>query len=88
MPTLLTNDYDVPDIPPPHSQILVWDALLLFAGYLTDISSKSIQVWTDMRNKMEIQLAETFLEGQSLEAHPRYVRYIDSDSSSPRIFPS
>lgn len=88
MPLTLVNDYDIPDIPPPHSQILVWDALLLFAGYLTDISSKSLSAWTDMQHKMEIQLAETFLEGQSVESAPRYVRYIEGESAQPRIFTS
>lgn len=85
-PTILSADNDIPDIPPPHSQILVWDALLLFAGYLTDVSQKSIDAWTSVQRKMEIQLVEAFLEGQSLEANPRYVRYIDGDSNAPRVF--
>jgi hypothetical protein len=88
-PTLLSADNDVPDIPAPHSHILVYDALLQFAGYLTDLSTKSIQAWTDIRNKMELQLAEAYLEGQTIETHPRYVRYMDSDSgSSIRAFSS
>lgn len=85
-PTPLVNDNDIPDLPAPHSHILVYDALILFAGYLTDVSPKSIQAWTDMQRKMEIQLAQTYLEGQSLETHPRYVRYTEGQSTSPRIF--
>lgn len=86
-PIILSSDNDIPDIPPPHSQILVWDALLLFAGYNTDLSSKSIEAWTSMQKKMEIQLAEAFLEGQSLESNPRYVRYIDgATTDSTRIY--
>lgn len=81
-PVVLVNDNDIPDIPAPHSHILVWDALLLFAGYLTDISPKSIQAWADTRIKMEIQMAQAFLEGQTIEASPRYVRFIDPDAGT------
>lgn len=85
-PALMVNDNDIPDLPAPHSHILVYDALLQFSGYQTDISGKSIAAWTDIVKKMEIQLAETFLEGQTIETHPRYVRYLDGESSGPRLF--
>lgn len=85
-PTLLVNDADIPDIPFPHSQILVWDTLLLFSGYLTEMSATAIQSWTDMRNRLEIELAEAFLEGQSLENQPKYIRYIETDGAAPRIY--
>lgn len=79
-PSIMTADNDIPDIPAPHSHILVYDALMQFAGYQTDISGKSIDAWATIIKKMEFQLAEAFLEGQSIETHPRYVRYIDGES--------
>lgn len=87
-PAILVNDNDIPDIPAPHSHLLVWDALLLFAGYNTDLSTKSIDVWTDNMKKGEIQLAEAFLEGQSIESQPRFVRYTDGDPMGPRVYTS
>lgn len=87
-PATMVADYDVPDIPFPHAQILVWDACLLFAGYVTDISAKAIDAWKEMVKKLEIQMAEAFIEGQGLEANPRYVRYIDGEVQTPRIFTS
>ncbi len=89
--TNLTNDYDIPDIPPPFTEIIVWDALLLMAGYIPDLSTKSISVWTDIRDRLFKGMMHTFLEGQSVASQPRFIRsYDDLDYGSdyPRIHTS
>ncbi len=78
-PFKLTEDDDVPEIPPPFQQILVWDALIAFAGYNTDISPTAVGVWSVNRAKLEEGMRHTFLEGQSLASEPRYIRYLPDE---------
>lgn len=85
-PLPLTLDNDLPDIPPPHSQILVWDTLLLFAGYNTDLKGESILVWKDMQEKLEKALLEDYIEGQETNAMPRLVRDIEDVYSMGNIW--
>jgi hypothetical protein len=80
-PLILVNDYDVPDIPSPYSQLLVWDACLLFAGYNTDIRSESVGVWRDERNKWKEALDEHVKEATSLNAQPLFVINREGDFS-------
>ena len=86
VPKKLVNDYDIPDIPAPHSQILVWDALLLFSGYNTDTSGSALKTWVGMQQGMEEDMRRVWLEGASLEAAPRYVRSLDGAAASSHIF--
>lgn len=85
-PSVLTADNDIPDIPPPHAQILVWDTLLLFAGYHSDLSPQAVKLWMGLQKEMEDDMRRLWLEGTSLEAQVRYVRYQDEDPGHPRIF--
>lgn len=75
-PSPLTADGDIPDLPPPFQELIVYDALLLIAGYLTDVSSKSIQVWSDARNRLDTQLRQWALD-QGVNGEPQYIRYTD-----------
>lgn len=84
-PIRMTNDYDQPDIPYPFSQILVWDALIMFAGYNTEVSSAAIMSWKEMQSRMEIAMANNFLEGQSLESRVRFVRPFDQHDHAERV---
>ena len=79
-PSPLSNDYDLPDIPPPYAEITVYDALLMMAAYNTEIDAKAVKVWADMRSQYEEGLARTFLEGQSIGAEVRYVRFIGDEA--------
>jgi hypothetical protein len=76
LPTPLVADNDLPDIPPPHADILVFDALLLMAGYIPDISKASLGVWSEMRDKLERSMAYDLLDGRSVAAQPRYIRRV------------
>jgi len=76
LPSPLTNDSDVPDIPPPFQELIVYDALLLMAGYNTDLASKSISVWTDLRDSLDTQLRQAYLEPQGVNSEPKFVNYL------------
>jgi hypothetical protein len=84
-PSPLTNDNDLPDIPPPFSQILVWDTLLMFAGYNSDIGSAAVSVWRDNQQKLETQMIRAFQDAQSLGAGHRSVRYLGDNDPSVRF---
>jgi hypothetical protein len=75
-PRVLTRDNDIPEIPDPYSQILVWDTLLMFAGYNTDISRQSVEAWRDMQGQLSLSLQHAFLNPQTIGAMPRFVRVI------------
>jgi len=88
-PNSLVNDNDIPDIPPPFTQILVWDALISMAAYNTDINPAHIAIWTKNRTDLETQMIAALEESNSLDAEPRYVRYTDSEQEGlPRIYGS
>lgn len=76
-PRRMVNDGDIPNIPYPHSQVLVWDALLLMAAYDSQTDPGRVRVWSDYRDQLELQMRQTYLEGQTIGAQVRYVRAID-----------
>jgi hypothetical protein len=84
-PSPLANDNDIPDIPPPFAQILVWDTLLMFGGYNSDIGGTAMSVWRDNQQKLEQQMSRAFQDAQSLGAGHRSVRYM-GDNDSPVRF--
>jgi len=73
LPTLLSGDADEPDIPFPHSLILVYDSLLTLRAYTTE--ADNIREWEKMQERMQNNLIQTFLiEGQTLGAHSTYIQ--------------
>jgi hypothetical protein len=76
-PQNLVNDYDIPDIPYPFSELLVWDALVMFAGYNTEMNPQALSVFQAAQKNMEADFIEAFTEGQSLESRVRFVRGLD-----------
>jgi len=73
-PLLLINDYDVPQLPFPHVNVLIWDSLLLLATYDSSVDPNDIAIWKDMQQKTETALYQTLTEGQSLGARSSRVR--------------
>ena len=66
-PLVLINDYDIPDIPGPYSQILVWDTLILLAsGYLTSTTPTSLEAWRNMQRSWEYNLYSYEMKGQTI----------------------
>lgn len=73
-PIRMSNDYDLPDIPYPFSQLLVWDALVMMSGYNTEMNGQAVAAWRGMQQEMALALHNNMLEGQSLESRVRFVR--------------
>lgn len=78
-PNPLNNDESIPDIPYPHSGILVWDALLLLAAYDGRIDAARKEIWMGNQQQMDLTMRQSFLDGQSLGAEAPGVHYIDED---------
>jgi hypothetical protein len=83
----LSADSDVPLIPAPWSDLLVWDALMQMAGYLTETTPQSVSLWAQKQAQAEKSLYQAHAnDGQTLEARPHYVRYMDAGRDDPRLF--
>lgn len=79
-PIYLVNNYDVPDIPYPYSHILVYDALLMFATYNTDMQSEArILMWQQQQQHWENALRGFTKEGQTVGGRSRTVRSVDDE---------
>lgn len=84
-PSLLTLDNDVVAIPHPFSKILVWDALISFGGYNTDIANQALSLWSSRAKALETQMQQHYLAGQTVGAKARYVATGDTVQSGVRI---
>lgn len=73
-PLILINDFDIPEIPAPFSQILVWDALLLLMAYDGQLDNPRIGTFRNQAQQLEDAMVEALWEGQSLGAEPRLIR--------------
>jgi hypothetical protein len=73
-PTTMSADNDIPDIPFPYSRILVWDTLLMMAGYLTDLGKASLAVWSRQQQELEMQMLQHFSYGNTLGAQAQFIR--------------
>jgi hypothetical protein len=66
-PRVMTRDYDKPDLPFPHSNVLVYDALLDLATY-NELDSESVNIWRDKQQHHVQSLYLTKLDGDSTGA--------------------
>jgi hypothetical protein len=64
-PAELSADNDVPDLPYPHSRILIYDALLELALYSEDITPEKIALWQKRQMEMEANLYAAYLDGNT-----------------------
>lgn len=77
-PSPLVEDNDVPDIPPPYQDILVYDALIDLATY-QPVETNALKIWTARLDKLEEGLLDTYGEAHSLEREAEYTGYIPRD---------
>lgn len=84
-PRTLSNDNDIPEIPYPFSEVLVYDALLEIATYRTDINVTHVKLWMDRRDSIIKQLSEAQDEVIA-GAHPRLVRDLEGARGRSVIF--
>lgn len=74
-PLVLVNDYDIPDIPGPYSQVLVYDTLVqLGSAYLTSISPQGMEAWKNMQRSWEYSLYSYEMKGQTLGSYPEFFK--------------
>ncbi len=73
-PLIMINDYDVPEIPAPYSQLLVWDALLLFAGYNTDIRQESVLSWRQQQEQWAQAFEQYLRDVSTVGSQPLFVQ--------------
>lgn len=86
-PRIMTNDYDIPLIPAPHSQILVYDTLVSLSAYLTDSGPQTLQIWKEKAAQEQMALYQAYAnEGQTLNASPKFVRWMGDDFEFPKIY--
>lgn len=76
-PQTLSVDNDIPEIPFPFSEILVYDTLLDFATYNSEIGQMHVQLWTKRYEELLKQLTEAYDEA-IVGSQPRFVRDIES----------
>lgn len=62
VPKKMTADGDLPDVPFPYSNILVWDALVMIAAY-NEVDSEASSVWKANRDNWEQALLASALHG-------------------------
>lgn len=84
-PSVLVNDNDIPDIPPPFAQILVYDTLIDIAPY-SDTDPKDVTSWSMNRDALEKQMIIANDEANTLESEPRFIRYMGEEPDMPRIY--
>jgi hypothetical protein len=75
-PAQLVNDGDIPQIRFPFSQILVWDALKTIYGYDGQLDPGRAQLIKENQDRLDLAMRQAFLDGQSINAQPRRIRYI------------
>lgn len=76
VPRTLTNDNDIPEIPFPYSEVLVFDALMGIATYRTDLNAAHLKLWGDRKDLIMKQLMEAQDEA-IVGSFPRLVRDLE-----------
>lgn len=72
-PRRMVNSGDIPDVPFPYSNILVWDALIMTAAY-NEVDSEASNVWKANRDQWEQGLLATSLGGDTLGGYGEQVK--------------
>lgn len=75
-PTEMTNDADLPNIPWPHSQVLVYDALLALKAYAVE-SPELLPFFVKQRNEALYRLYESEKSDQTLGSWGSYIHAQD-----------
>jgi hypothetical protein len=70
-PAKLLHPADLPNLPYPHSRLLVWDALLDLKSYAQDLSGAPL--WIAKRDQAVHDLYQAFKSGQALGEVPQFI---------------
>jgi hypothetical protein len=82
IPRTLSAATDIPEVPVPFSEILVYDTLLDMTGYRTDTATEHQRLWVKRFDELWKQLSESQDEVIAA-AQPRFVRDMDGRSGRP-----
>jgi hypothetical protein len=75
-PRELVNDFDIPQLPDQHAQILVFDTLLLMSGAMRTVTSSQMQQWQEVQARLERNLYREYgFDQTTLNAAPTYIRW-------------
>lgn len=84
-PQTLTNDSDLPEIPFPFSEVLVYEALVDWSAYNSELGVSDRQLWEARREELLDQLSNATAES-IVGSAPRYVRDTESPIGHPAYF--
>jgi hypothetical protein len=79
-PARLVNAQDVSNLPYPHAQLHVWDALIDLKSYAKEL--EAVQVWVAKQRACESSLYSAFCEGQTLGGVPLTIHPPTDDEHS------
>jgi hypothetical protein len=71
-PRVMERDNDLPDIPFPQCNILVYDALLALATY-NELDSESVNIWRDQQMRWEMNLYLMKMEANTVGGNAEYI---------------
>ena len=74
-PTEMTLAGDFPDLPWPHSQLILWDAMLDLKSYAQD-SVSLIPYWLKKRDDALYRLYEAYKSDQTLGSYGQYIHQV------------
>lgn len=79
LPTEMSANTDLPNIPYPYSRVLIYDALLSMVAYNEDIEPAKIQLWQDRQTKWQNNLLAAHDQENNQWTMTPTVQYIPRD---------
>lgn len=76
LPTEMVADGDLPNIPYPHSRVLIYDALLRMVTYNEDISAAKVEEWKAKQQEHEQALLAAHDQENNQWTMPRQINWI------------
>jgi len=78
LPSLLVEDYDIPEVPPPFEDILTYRGLIQLATYI-EPEANALKIWQVAEKELYDGLVSQYAEAHSLDRMGAYVSYIPRD---------
>lgn len=79
LPEEMPEDDSYPDIPYPHSRVLIYDALLAVTAYQDDVSATKRDLWMEKQETHATALREAHGQANSVYTAPETITYIPRD---------
>ena len=72
---MLVQDNELPDIPPPYEDLLVYDTLIGFAAY-NQYDSLVVKVWREKQQDLLLGLQQAYSDDRAVNAATHYTQYV------------